>query len=81
MDFATTFSSADQRAMLQRAMAAIEAEILETSSRCGLDVADIDPDTWEPTENEDGVVPGHETGLKDALAKWKIVKGKLDALA
>ena len=46
MDFATTFSSADQRAMLQRAMAAIEAEILETSSRCGLYVADIDPDTW-----------------------------------
>ena len=34
-----------------------------------------------PATHEDGVVPGHETGLKDALAKWKIVKGKLDALA
>ena len=79
MDFSTTFSTADKRAMLQRALAAIENEIHEASWRNGIDPDDLDVN-WTATADADGDINGVQSQLENALAKWKAAKAKLDAL-
>jgi hypothetical protein len=79
MDFSTTFSTADKRAMLQRALAAIENEIHESSWRNGIDPADLAVD-WTATPDGAGNITGIETQLEASLAKWTACKAKLDAL-
>lgn len=79
MDFSTTFSTSDQRAMLQRALAAIENEIHETSWMTGTDPADLSV-SFTAVADEDGNKNQVEVALENALAKWSAAKAKLDAL-
>tara|TARA_B100000029_G_scaffold247524_1_gene244398 strand:- start:11043 stop:11285 length:243 start_codon:yes stop_codon:yes gene_type:complete len=79
MDFSTTFSTADKRAMLQRAMASIENEVHEVSWRAGQDPDDLSVDFTAPAD-ADGNKLAQDVLLEKSLAKWKACKAKLDAL-
>ena len=79
MDFSTTFSTADKRSMLQRALAAIENEIHEASWRLGIDPDDLATD-FTAVADEYGNKNLNEVALEGTLAKWSAAKAKLDSL-
>ena len=76
MDFSTTFSNADKRSMLQRALAAIENEIHEASWRIGIDLS-VD---FKAVADEYGNKNLNEVALEGTLSKWSAAKAKLDSL-
>ena len=79
MDFSTTFSTADKRSMLQRALAAIENEIHEASWLLGIDPDDLATD-FAAVADEFGNKNLNEVALEGTLAKWSAAKAKLDSL-
>ena len=79
MDFSTTFSNADKRSMLQRALAAIENEIHEASWRIGIDPDDLSVD-FKAVADEYGNKNLNEVALEGTLSKWSAAKAKLESL-